>query len=122
MARNWPSTLPNPQYGIQIDPVDQTVRTEMEVGNARVRRLSMQQVDIVNVSWDFTDAQMNAFRIWFMDLYSGAAGGAAWFEAPLPIGTLGVDTATVRFVGPWKAQMADGMVWRVTASLEVRHA
>lgn len=67
-ARIWPDVLPVasfPDYG--LEPADQSIRTEMEVGARRLRRISHATSDVVSVGWKFTDAEMSAFRAWFAD-------------------------------------------------------
>lgn len=117
----WPSTLPAPlAAGYQLNPGDQTLRTEMEVGSARVRRRTTARNDRVNVSWLLTETQLDALRDWFDDATTGLAGGSAWFTVTLAVGT-GTRQAAVeaRFVGPFTAA-ADSQYWRVQATLETR--
>ena len=71
----WPSTLPAPQRpGYEIEPVHPSLRTGMEVGAARSRRITRARNDQVSVAWSLTDAQMAIFRDWFED-DAEAAGG-----------------------------------------------
>jgi hypothetical protein len=117
----WPTSLPIPlASGYQINPGDQTLRTEMEVGTPRVRRRTTARNDRVAVSWLLTEAQFDAFRDWFDDATTGIAGGSAWFTVALAVGT-GTRQASVeaRFAGPFTAAV-DAQYWRVTATLEVR--
>lgn len=115
----WPGTLPAPEVGIELAQREQTLRTDMEVGNARQRRITRQRVDTLGVSWKFTDAQMDTFRAWFDDA-AQANGGAAWFTITLPMGNGGTESVSARFVGAWKATVLPGLNWQVTAQLEVR--
>lgn len=116
----WSSSLPAPLVsGYQLSPVEQSLRTEMEFGAARSRRRSFTRNDRVNVSWQFTDAQMDIFRTWF-DNASQAAGGSAWFSIVLPIGDTGATAQEARFVGIYRATLLPGLHWTVAATLEVR--
>lgn len=118
----WPSTLPAPVVsGYQIQPADQTIRTEMEVGAPRQRRRTMADDDRLSVVWLFTDAEMVLFRDWFRDA-SGAAGGAAWFTGmDIATGDGGViDSLECRFTGPWQANLLPGLSWQVQGKLETR--
>lgn len=116
----WPNTLPNPSVeGYSIDTIDQTVRTDFEFGAQRVRRRSAARLDRVKLAWKFTDAEMATFRTWF-DSATDAAGGSAWFSVSLPVGETGLDTKDARFVGPWQATSLPGLLWSVSAELEVR--
>lgn len=68
MSRIWPDTLPGPSApGYELSPAEQSVRTDMEVGAARVRRISRARRDIVSFNVRFTDVEMAAFRAWFSD-------------------------------------------------------
>lgn len=116
----YPGTLPAPLIaGYEVDPIDQTVRTDMEAGAARVRRRTTVLQDKVQASWIFTNAQFTAFRTWFNDPNNGA-GGAAWFTVNLMVGSGSLTSVTARFVGPFTAPMLDGFNWQVNAVLEVQ--
>lgn len=116
----FPATLPAPSYsGYGLDPVDPTIRTDMEAGNARARRRTKARNDRINVTWRFTDAQMAIFRTWFDD-DAEAAGGAAWFTVALAVGNTGIDAVEARFAGVWKSTLMPGLFWDVSATLEIR--
>lgn len=117
----YPSTLPRPTFaGYQIAPIDQTARTDMEVGAARQRRRTAARNDHVTLQWVFTDAEMAAFRSWF-DGAAEAAGGAAWFNGlELATGDGDINPVEARFVGPWQASLAPGLIWTVNATVEIR--
>jgi len=73
--RRWPDTLPTPsEPGFGLTPVDQVIRTDMEVGFARVRRITFARHDNVDVQWEFSDAEMAAFRAWWGDEAWSLAG------------------------------------------------
>lgn len=119
----WPATLPAPTVsGYDIDPVDQTIRTDMEVGSARTRRRTRMRLDMINVVWRLTDAQMAIFRAWFEDDAAGASGGAGWFTVSLATGDSGLASRSARFNGAPKYNLLPGLRWQVTAKLEVRNA
>lgn len=112
----WPSTLPQPLLsGYGVEPVDQTLRTDMEVGSPRVRRRTSVRNDQIPVSWLFDATQFSAFRTWFD---GDAAGGAAWFTVALPLGD--ADSTEARFTEAWRAEKLSATHWRVTGKLEVR--
>lgn len=118
---DFPSTLPAPSVnGYGIAPGDATARTEMEVGEPRVRRRTSAPPEIYSFSWRFTDAQMDTFRTWFTNTSTGAAHGAQWFNISLADGYTGLATRVARFVGPWKSTALPGLNWDVAAQLEVR--
>lgn len=110
-------TIPIPRAaGYALNPVEQTIRTDMEVGAARVRRRSSARLDKFDVSWNFSEDDFQSFRTWFE---TTLAGGVAWFSIQLVAGKGGMITETARFAGPWKADFSDRR-WIVTARLEVR--
>ncbi len=117
----FPVTLPTPMIaGYGVTPYDQTARTEMETGPARVRRRSAARNDRITVQWRFTDAEMAAFRTWF-DSPADAAGGSAWFTIGLATGDGGIVSQDARFVNGFKdAKPSAGLNWLVTATLETR--
>lgn len=113
MAVNFPTTLPNPVTdGYTEEPETQIMRTEMERGAIRTRRISRSIVDMKTVSWKFTDAQYTAFRTWFFDT---AKGGVEWINLRLNSDSL----VTARFASNWKASILPGRNWIVSATLEV---
>ncbi len=120
----YPATLPPPLVsGYQLSPADQTVRSDMEVGMARVRRRTSARDDQVGISLKLSDAQMAIFRAWFEGTGTDDAnGGTAWIsQLPLALGTGGLTTPDCRFVGPYTATPISGTLnWAVTAKLEVR--
>jgi hypothetical protein len=116
----YPTTLPAPlAESYALSPVDQTVRTDMETGSARVRRRTRARNDLMDISFMFSDEQFQAFREWFEDDVTGISGGASWFFITLPIGKGGPTTEEVRFKAAWKAGKV-GQCWRVSAQVEVR--
>jgi hypothetical protein len=116
----YPLTLPAPlSDGYALDPVEQTIRTDMEAGAARVRRRTRTRNDMLSVSFLFSDAQFLEFRTWFDDETTGISGGASWFDISLPVGKGGSTPETARFKGVWKSAKI-GTNWRVSGELEVR--
>ena len=131
MAGTWLTTLPAPQRtGYQINPVDRTIRTQMDRGNARARRRTSARVDEISCSIRVTNDQFILFRAWFDDDDAGAAGGAGWFSVSIATGmNTGVVLATqsARFIGgqngPYQAGMIPGSNndWEISFKLEVRY-
>ena len=116
----WPITLPRTlATGYDLNPVDPSIRTDMEVGAARTRRRTSARNDKVGVNWIFSDSEMAIFRDWFDDP-AQCAGGSAWFATKLALGTGGVVAVEARFVGIWKSVVIPPLMWSVTATLEVR--
>jgi hypothetical protein len=118
----WPSTLPLPQLaGYSLNPSDQTLRTSMDGGNAKVRRVSYTRNDKISCSLRLTDAQFAAFRTWFDDT-AEANGGQSWFTVSLMVGATGIDTVEARFTGPWQGALLSYDYWDISLPLEVRYA
>jgi hypothetical protein len=114
----WPSTLPAPLLsGYGLEPLKQTIRTDMEVGFSRVRRISKAQFDTVDTSVLLNKAQMAIFRAWFYN-DSEAAGGASFFDMRVDIGTGTAVVKSCRIV-KWTFTR-DGLFYRVPLQLEVR--
>jgi hypothetical protein len=89
----------------------------MEAGAKRVRRRTKARHDVFNAAWQLTDAQMDTFRTWFE---GDCQDGAAWFTISIPDGKLGFATVDARFIdGKYNADVDEGLIWVVSASLEV---
>lgn len=119
----WPTTLPaQVKTGYSLKPVDQTIRTEMEVGPRKTRRVSTARNDSITLSWFMSDAQFLAFRAWFDDGETGIAGGAGWFTGlPLDVGSGIQTTLECRFTGIYEAALVPGaQAWKVSGNIEVR--
>ena len=113
----WPITLPRPladDYGIQ--PVDPSIRTDMDVGAARVRRRTRARNDRVRVVWQLTPEQAAIFRAWFED-DAGAAGGSAWFDIQIDIAEGGLQDVEARFADMWRGDLQGKNQWRISATL-----
>lgn len=116
----YPAALPGPLVNAYaLNPVDQTVRTDMEAGAARVRRRTRARNDLIDVAFCFTDEQFTAFRTWYDDSVAGISGGASWFDIALSVGNGGATPEQARFKGSWKSSR-DGLSWKVTGQLEIR--
>lgn len=114
----WPA-LPLPLVsGYGLNPIDQSIRTDMEVGASRARRRTSVRQDKLQVSWMFTDVQMATFRTWFDDA-AQAAGGSAWFTINLAVGSTGIVSKTARFIGAFQSKLLEGQNWDVSALLEI---
>lgn len=75
MTRYWPETLPTPiGPGYELTPADPFLRTDMEVGAARNRALTLARRDRVQAVWRMSPVEFVAFRAWFEDLPWSLAG------------------------------------------------
>lgn len=84
--RRWPDTLPpTTSEGFELTPVDQSDRTNMEVGAQRVYRRSKARLYRVGMNWVMSDAQMAVFSDWFDDRRVSISGAsdtlASWGTA-----------------------------------------
>jgi len=118
---DFPTSLPVPRWpNYKLKPVEPVERTDMEKGSMRSRRRTSARNDQVQLSFHFSDAEMQTFRDWFDNATTGADGGAAWFNIDLPIGNTGLDAVEAKFVKIWNADQKAGLRWIVNAVLEVR--
>lgn len=120
----WPTTLPKPlRASWQLQPLAQTIRTDMDSGIGRVRRRTRAIIDTVNVEWAMSAAQLAEFRTWWENPAEGN-GGVAWFDMPIQTGMEATceQPRRARFVGQWAVQAFSGSKthFRVNAILEVR--
>lgn len=113
----YPSTLPRPlSSGYSINPSSAVLRTEMEVGAARQRRITSQPPSRISLVWNFTQEEFAIFEAWW---HYTVQQGQAWFDMSLANG-LGYATQSCRFTGPYKADHLKGFNFRVDAEVEVR--
>lgn len=118
---SFPSQLPLAlQAGYALQHQSPFMRTEMQSGRARQRRMFTSVPSVVSVSWIFeTDGEARLFEGWFRDDL-GAKDGENWFGMPLqtPLGTYHYDCRfTEMYRGP---TLVGGDMWQISASLEIR--
>ena len=111
----WPPIPLMSGYGIQ--PGKAILRTEMESGTARQRRLSNSVPTRVPGRWTLNQAGFKAFEAWFRHTLKD---GTAWYSQQLVNGS-GSVTVDARFPEPYRAEMVSAGVWQITAELEVRN-
>lgn len=118
MTISFPSTLPAPLIdGYGFDPESPLVKTDMDAGPARVRRRFTSRPTQYKAAWIFTQQELATFEAWF-DL--NAMSGAAWFSTPAWNGK-GQVTVTARIPsGTFAVTKRPGLMWGVSASLEIR--
>jgi len=124
----WPAELPGIMEvsGFDATPLNQTIRSDMEVGPARVRRRTVTRLDSLNGQMTMTASELRTLRDWIDDGVDGLAGGVNWFTGlGLLTGTTEstVDyTLSCRLMGPIKFSAISGVLLLVRFSLEVRDA
>lgn len=118
----WPSTLPIPTAaGYGLETADQTARTDMESGPARVRRRSTASPDQISLRFVFDANQMAIFRtFWESDFLFGAA----WVMIPIKDGrAVGVVNKECRpSSAKFSAAPLSASHWAVEFKVEVRNA
>lgn len=116
---NWPTYLPAPMVsGFDSTADDPILRTNMEAGAPRTRRLFSAVPDNLTLSWVFTLAEMALFESWHK---LEALDGAAWFSISLPNG-LGMQSVEAKFSKPVRKGLRGGMNWHVSGEVKVRNA
>ena len=116
---SWPTYLPAPLVsGFDSTADDPILRTNMESGSPRTRRMFTAVPDNVTLSWVFTAAQMALFEAWHK---LEAQDGAAWFSISLPNG-LGMQSVEAKFSKPARKGLRGGMNWNVSGEVQVRNA
>lgn len=117
MGMPWPSTLPMPLLdGYSTAPGVEIARTDMEAGEARVRRRSVSAPDTIKLAWLLDAAQMKIFRAyWDIEL----AAGASWCDMNVDVGD-GIEQKSVRVIGQYQAAMLSPSRWKVSCEAEVR--
>jgi hypothetical protein len=118
----WPSSLPAPLIqGYRLSEDSTVIRTNMESGLPKARRISVVTSDKIDCSMIISDEKMAAFRTWYSST-TGANGGQSWFTVTLLIGQGGMDSVEARFASPWSASIVGYRNWEVQMQLEVRYA
>lgn len=117
----WPATLPAPSVagGYKYKPQPSVLRTDMEIGAPRVRRITTANLGRINLSWVLTLAEKETFWAAYNSA-SIANAGASWFTLSLRVDGAGFETVEARFVGEPDDSFIPGGYCSITAELEVR--
>ena len=114
---HYPSVLPGFRLsGFALEPLETTVRTEMETGPARARRRTATRVTEIPVQARYTESERRIFDAWFEHKLNS---GVAWFNVVLPFGD-GLETVEARFIGQCRSDRETNKHWLVLGRLEVR--
>lgn len=116
MAIAWPSGVPQHVLADGFEALGPAIlRSEVDAGEAKQRRLTTGRIERLRVTWRFTDAQAGAFRAW---LYVDLADGALSFDWTHPETQA---ACVARFVGGAGAvsRRRQGASWAVSAEVEV---
>lgn len=114
MAIQWP---PRARANLDLKPGDATVRTQMESGHQRVRRISANVPEVVTARWTLTGKQMQVWRSWWKHT---VLDGAAYFQCELTDGSQLVTASARPREGTYAATTSNGgHTWEVSCELEV---
>lgn len=99
-----------------INPQSAVLRTEMEAGPIRQRRICTDIPVQVSVVWKFNSIQFRVFEAWYkLKLYDGAE----WFRMKIMNGS-GMNETDCRFTEPYAASLDGYGLYSVSATLECR--
>lgn len=114
----WPAALAHTilARAYALHPEEAVRRTDMELGAARVRRVTTRPPARMPIRCQFSALELRSFEGWF---HHELDDGAQWFTMPLANGE-GVTLYEARFVGPWRAALADENAWSVEFEVEVK--
>lgn len=115
---NYPSQLRPPlRENYSVQHVSPLLRTQMQSGRARQRRLFTSVPSMVQVSFHFgSEAEARLFEVFFQDTLKD---GAEWFNAPLRT-PMGFQNYECRFTDIYGPLELSGRSWRTSAQLEIR--
>ena len=112
----WPASLPKPLVsGYNLKPAEGVLRTNMDSGLARQRRIFTQTPTVFQVSWIMSQQEFQTFEGWYLHF---AKEGATKFQIDLQSGQ-GIIAHTVRFKDQYQASLVSATLWQIRASLEV---
>lgn len=112
-AIRTPVDLPLPMvagYGSTIE--ESRSRVEMDVGRPRTRRKTRTVAKQFEIQWDLDRFQYQSFDIWWQYIIKG---GALEFDMQLEDDDGSIVWYTCIWLGEYKAEVIDGLAWRVTA-------
>lgn len=111
----WPSTLPEYFFAHRYTetPRSQSIRSEVDVGLAQVRRRYTKEIYDINGSMRMSQDQLTIFDEWFDDIL---LGGTQTF---IMTNALSLEDRTMRFMKPPSYSHEGGVYYQVSLSLEV---
>lgn len=115
----YPESLPTPQLGRRhtVDP--RLDVTKMESNRLRIRRIHIEEVELMDVEWNFTLDQYETFRQWFIEEINSGVDFFIMITFDL-VRTPGYYVETTRELafldGTYSMSQSDGLV-NVTATL-----
>lgn len=118
---SYPSQLPMPvQTGYGLQHVSPFMRSDMQSGRSRNRRMFTSVPSQVSVQWFFTrEAEAQLFEGWFRDDL-GAKDGENWFTMTLQT-PIGLQPYECRFIDMYRGPTLVAFnKWQISASIEIR--
>ena len=115
----YPDFLPGPLLaGYTLNQQSNLLRSEMDSGQARVRRRFANVPSTISATWLFTENQAAWFSAF---IEQGLVGGIAWFEMPIKT-PFGIKTGQLRFIGnPLEAgSVLSPTLWQYKSSIELK--
>ena len=109
----WPTGMPYPDSGFQIEQRAQVARLEMESEHTRQATRFDTFQEGYQVSWTFDASQLTAFQTFF---FTTLESGSKAVGIPLPVDG-SFNPVSVRFVGGYSESYAGPDRFRVTAEL-----
>lgn len=119
---DWKDTFPLPNISsYKLNPQQAFIRTNMEAGPARQRRIFSTPYTNATVSFIFPNSDLfSEFEQWWInDIYHGAM----WFVMPIKDGS-GINYWDTRFSAPYEASPitgADDTGWVVSGNIEIKY-
>jgi hypothetical protein len=118
VVTDFPEVFPLPTLaGYGLNHVSPLLRTEMDSGRARVRRVYTETPSLISARWVMSSVLAAHFEAWFRDTLGD---GAAWFNLRIRVAA-GVESRACRFVEMYDGPELVGRdLWRFSAELETR--
>ena len=111
----WPEDLPAPQFGIEFNPRDPQIRTQMQSGRTFSRRnFTAVPVDF-SARWILTSDQAVEFESFYK---SDTEDGTKWFTMPLLFPQGEIDSV-VRFEGIYTYKRVGPCMWEYSADMQM---
>lgn len=114
----YPATLPLPQLqSYQLDPVDNTIRSEMSTGLVIQRRIAPNAPTRMSATWRLSAAELALLEGWLEHEV-----GTGYFTMPVsvPLGLLDHSVRVLGRLGGYRKLSAN--YWECSATVEIRRA
>ena len=111
----WPSDLPRYflSRGYSETPITQSLRSEVDIGLAQVRRRYSIDLKEVNGNMRMSQEQLNSFETWYINILEGGT------QTFLMLNVLSLETRLLRFKNPYNISHEGGVYYQVSLQLEI---